>query len=306
MAYPRAPGSVNYASTTMRYIPALYAGKLLVKYYDSTVLSAITNTDYEGEIKKFGDTVYIRTVPDMTIRDYTKGQTLVNEQPESTAVTLLIDKGKYWSFVTEDLDKVQIDVKSFINDWTQDAAEQLKITVDTNVLANIPTGAHASNKGATAGVASADIDLGTSGTPVTLTKGTILDKIVDAGTVLDEQNVPETGRFFLLPPWAAGMIKKSDLKDASIAGDATSIMRNGLLGMIDRFTLYNSNLLAGTKATSVEMLFGHKDATTFATQLTENKVQDNPNGFGMLHRGLMVFGYEVVKPESLGVLQANG
>jgi len=304
MSYPVAPGKVNIGSTTMRYIPALYSGKLLVKYYDATVLSVITNTAYEGEIKKYGDTVYIRSTPDMTIRNYVKGQTLVNEQPESTAVTLEINKGKYWSFVSEDVDKAQTDLKGFIEDWTDDAAEQLKIEIDTDVLGNIPTDASSDNKGATAGVKSSAFNLGVAGTPASLDKSNILDYIVDCGTVLDEQNVPETGRFFVLPPWAAGLIKKSDLKDASLAGDSTSIMRNGMLGMIDRFTLFNSNLLSGDSTNGTSILFGHDDATTFATQLTQNKVQDNPNGFGMLHRGLQVYGYEVIKPEALGVLFA--
>ena len=44
MAFPAAAGTVNLGSTTMRYIPVLYAGKLLVKYYNATVLSMITNT----------------------------------------------------------------------------------------------------------------------------------------------------------------------------------------------------------------------------------------------------------------------
>lgn len=301
MSFPVAPGKVDIGSTAMKYIPTLWAGKLLVKYYDSTVLTVITNTNYEGMIKKMGDTVFIRQRPDMTIRDYKKGQTLVNEQPEAPSVTLLIDQGKYWSFVTDDVDKVQTDIKDFVNEWTTDAAEQLKITIDTDVLGNIYTDAHADNQGTTAGRKSSAFNLGAAGTPVSITKANVLDYIVDCGTVLDEQNVPESGRWFIIPPWMAGLIKKSDLKDASLSGDATSIVRNGLLGMIDRFMLYNSNLLAGS-STEQYIIFGHKDATTFATQLTESKVQDNPNGFGMLHRGLQVFGYKVEKPEALGLI----
>jgi len=305
MAYPVAPGKTDIGTTTMRYIPQLWAGKLLVKYYNQSVLSVITNTNYEGMIQKMGDTVYIRTRPDMTIRDYKKGQTLVNEQPESPSVSLLIDKGKYWSFVTDDLDKVQTDIKNFVNEWTTDAAEQLKSAIDTDVLGNVYSDAHASNQGQTAGVKTSSFDLGASGNPETLTKANILDYFVDCGTVLDEQNVPGTGRFFIIPPWAAGLIKKSDLKDASMTGDATSILRNGLLGMLDRFTLYNSNLLAGDRTSGTNMLFGTTDAITFANQLVQSKVQDNPNGFGMLHRGLSVYGYKVEKPEALGVLFAK-
>lgn len=305
MGYPVAAGKVDIGSATMRYIPQLWAGKLLVKYYDATCLSKITNTMYEGIIKKMGDTVYIRQRPDMTIRDYVKGQTLVNEQPESPSVTLEINKGKYWSFVTDDVDDVQTDLKTFVNEWTTDASEQLKISIDTDVLGDIYASAHADNQGATAGRITANFNMGVAGTPFAVHEENILGKIVDAGTILDEQNVPETGRFFLLSSWAAGMIKKSDLKDASLAGDSTSIMRNGLLGMIDRFTVFHSNLLDGDASTGTYMMFGHKDATTFATQLIKSKVQDNPSGFGMLHRGLQVFGYEVVKPEALGVFFAS-
>lgn len=35
-------------------------------------------------------------------------------------------------------------------------------------------------------------------------------------------------------------------------------------------------------------------------QLTENEVLPNPNGFGKLHRGLTVYGFEVIQPKALG------
>ena len=264
---------------------------------------------YEGEIKKFGDTVYIRGLPTITIRDYVKGQALVNEQPESTSTSLLIDKGHYWSFVSEDLDKIQTDIKSYVAKWSADGAEQMKITIDTNVLSNIPASSNASNIGTTAGRKSASYNLGSAtGTPITLTKANILEYIVDCGSVLDEQNINEGERFILMPPRLIGLLKKSDIKDCAMTGDATSAIRTGLVGQIDRFKIYSSNLLktysTGT-STCWYCLFGHKEATTFATQLTETKVQDNPDGFGMLHRGLMVYGYKVVNSAALGYLYAK-
>lgn len=300
--FPAVAGFRNIGSDSMRFIPELFSGKLIKKYYDRTVLGAVTNTDYEGEIKKFGDTVIIRGRPTMTIRDYKKGQTLVNEQPEAVSKTLVIDQGKYWSFVTDDVDDRQTDLKGYISDWAADAAAQLEIAIDTLVLAYMATKPHAKNTGSTAGVKSGAFTLGVTATPLTMTKANILDLIVDAGTVLDEQNVPVDGRFFTIPPRIAGLIKKSDLKDASLSGDAKSTIRTGVLGSIDRFTLIVSNLLAaGSDAAGTACLFGHKDATTFATQITERKMQDNPNGFGKLHRGLSVFGREVIKTEALGV-----
>lgn len=305
-----AAGYRDIAATGMRYVPAIYSGKLLIKFYDATVLSEMANTDYEGEIKEQGDTVYIRTTPTITIRSYSKGQTLTNEQPSSPPVTLLIDKGRYWSFVSNKVDDKQTDIKNYVDKWTTDASEQLKINIDTLVLGDIYADVNAYNKGATAGVKTAGFNLGVDGgTSISLTKSNILDYIVDCGTVLDEQNIPEEGRYFILPAWACGLIKKSDLKDASLSGDGQSIMRNGRLGMIDRFTCFKSNLLGtstdGAGATATHMLFGHKKGLTFASQLTENETLPNPNGFGRLHRGLQIFGYEVILPEAIGDLYAK-
>ena len=118
--------------------------------------------------------------------------------------------------------------------------------------------------------------------------------------MLDEQNVPETQRAVVLPALIAGLIKKSDLRDASIAGDDTSIVRNGRLGMIDRFTLYSSNLLSVANG-EYNVIACHKSALTFAAQMEDQKLVHmlNPRKHGELVRGLMVYGFEVIKPESM-------
>lgn len=304
----------NYSNRTVsalapdsRFIPEIWSSKLVEKFYDSTVLAAISNTDYEGEIQEYGDKVVIRTRPDITINDYEKGMTLTYETPESTSTDLLIDKGKYFGFTADDVDRVQSDL-ALLDEWGTDASEQMKIQIDTDVLGAVYGSVAAENTGATAGKISGDINLGVAGTPLALTKDNILDTIVDMGTVLDEQNVPESGRWLILPAWACGLVKKSDLKDASLAGDGTSILRNGRMGMIDRFTLYHSNLLAKTTDgvdTVFNIMAGHKSGLTFASQMTKMETLRNPNKFGDLVRGLQVYGYKVIKPESIVHLYAK-
>ena len=196
-----------------------------------------------------------------------------------------------------------------MNKWSEDASEQMKIAIDTDILAAIGASAHADNSGDSAGRISGDIDLGEAaagvGTnAVQLTKANILDHLVDWGTVLDEQSVPESNRWVVLPAKACGLIKKSDLRDASIAGDGTSILRNGRLGMIDRFTIYRSNNL-NVNNTEIDILFGHPSALTFAAQITEMETIKNPDDFGDLVRGLEVYGFEVIKPEALGHVVAK-
>jgi hypothetical protein len=197
MAYPVSPGHPAYSGT---FIPEIWSGKLIENFYDATVLAQISNTDYEGEIKKAGDTVNIRTTPTITIRNYVKGQNLLVERPEAPKLQLVIDQGKYFNCIEDDVDKVQSDIK-LMDMWSKDAAEQMKIEIDQDVLAAIPAGVSALNQGLTAGAKSASFNLGTTGAPITVTKdgagGTysITEWLVDMGTVLDEANVPESGRF---------------------------------------------------------------------------------------------------------------
>lgn len=308
MAIDRAPGHPNYSATgTNKFIPEIWSGKLIEKFYTATVFGDIANTDYEGEISKQGDKVIIRTRADITIKDYTKGQELEFENPESPSQELLIDKAKYFAFALDDVDMHQSDL-ALMNEWSDDASEQMKIHIDRDILGTIPVDAHASNRGLTAGNISSAFNLGVTGTPVAVTKGNILDYIVDCGTVLDEQNVPETSRYLVLPAWMCGLIKKSDLKDASLAGDGTSIMRNGRLGVIDRFTLYNSNNVLPVSDggfNCYNALFGHITALTFASQIEKMKKVEPSKSFSEGIKGLQVYGYEVLKPESLGVLYAR-
>lgn len=292
-AVPNFSTSAN--PTGSRLIPQVWSSKLLVKFYKQTVLALISNTDYEGDISNMGDKVHIRTIPDITIRDYQKGQELVIETPNSAAVELTIDKAKYWSFVTDDVDRAQSDL-NYVEGWTTDASTQMKITMDTEVLLAVA---------AQAGISDAT-HFGVTTNPLALTKDNVIKFVVDAMRFLDDRNVPEGDRFVVMPPVAVALIKLSDLKDAALTGDATSILRNGRVGMIDRANIIQSNCLPSgstsvTTGSELGILFGQKSAITFATQLTKNEgpLRD-AKVFGDIYRGLMVYGFKVLKTAALG------
>jgi hypothetical protein len=304
-------GSNQSPAYTGIFIPTLWSGKLVEKFYAATVLGAIANTDYEGEIKNQGDTVKIRTRPTITIADYEVNQALTVQRPSSNLVELTIDKGKYFNLALDDVMEVQADL-DLLSLWAEDASEQMKIAVDSQVLTSLSTTTdiNASNRGNAAGALSANIRLGLGGNPLylgaaaagtgvgndTSNEMSVLDAIVNFGQVLDEQNIPETGRWLVLPAWACAMIKKSDLKDASLSGDGTSILRNGRLGMIDRFTIYLSNQLPvdGSYSSHYSIFFGTNAALTFAAQFTKMETLRSESSFSTLVRGLQVYGYKVV------------
>lgn len=303
---PTAASAAPSPAYSGTFIPEIWSSKLVDKFYDATVLAAIANTDYEGEIQSYGDTINIRTRPDVTIHDYAPDMALRVERPSAGVIQLFIDQGHYFNTILDDVYRVQSDIDQ-MNLWATDASEQMKIKVDTNVLAALPTLPVAANIGATAGRISGDIDLGVTTSPIPLVaKGAsganvdIVDHILDMGQVLDEQNCPESGRFLIVPSWASSTLKKSELRDASLTGDGTSMLRNGRIGTIDRFTVYTSNLLPSPGETGEHfMIAGTMAGLSFAAQMTEMETIRSEFTFGTLMRGLMVYGFGVVKGECL-------
>jgi hypothetical protein len=330
---PYAAGVPSIGNDLMQYIPILYAGKTIKRYYETSIIPYISNTDYEGMIKAQGNEVRIRTVPEIAIEDHAIGDVITNQRPISEAKTLTIDKAKRWSFIIDDIEQVQTDLKNRVTEWSQNAAENLDAHICTDVLADFPAYVSEDNKGKAAGLRSSSIDLGgttlevnangTDNTWVTLTEQNIMRKVVEMGAVLDEQNVPDEGRWLLIDPLTAALLKASDIKSVDLTGDSKSPYRTGLVGRLDRFTVFATNRLPRTLATIADgdtptapvatnpdhyftnILFGNREGVTFATQLTKNKMQDDPNGFDMVYRGLQVYGYEVIKPHALGLLRAK-
>jgi len=294
------------------FIPVLWSTKLIEKFYASTVLAAISNTDYEGEIKNKGDKVIIRTKPTITIKNYMADGLLEIERPASNIVEMVIDHGKYFNLILDDVMEVQSDL-NMMNMWSDDAAQQFKIVVDREVLASLMGQAAPKNKGQTAGQISGNIDLGVTGTPLAIVarnptgatgKVEIVDLLVRLGQTLDEQNIPETGRWVVLPAWISSQIKMSELRDASLTGDSVSILRNGRLGMVDRFTIYVSNLLpmglaAGLAAGESVIYAGTQHALSFASQINKVETLRSELTFGTLLRGLQVYGSKVLDGTAL-------
>lgn len=303
-------GSTGNGLKAAGFIPEIWSGKLIEKFYAATVLAAISNTDYEGEIKNKGDTVKIRSKPTITIKDYRADGLLELERPKGAVVDLTIDKGKYFNTILDDVMEVQSDLNN-MSMWADDASEQMKIVVDTEVLTSLLGKADVKNRGTGAGKVSNDVNLGTTATPLAVVASApttgqvdVLDVIIRLGQILDEQNIPEAGRWLLVPTWFASYIKRSELRQAYLSGDSVSMLRNGRIGMVDRFTIYVSNLLptgvaAGLSAGQTAIYAGHAHALTFASQINNVESMRSEQTFGTILRGLQVYGYSVIDPTAL-------
>lgn len=319
-------GQVAYAGTAYSgsFIPALWSGKLAQKFYAATVFGEIANTDWQGDITGMGDTVIINTIPTITINNYSIGQNLAYEVPAPSTLQLVINKGKYFGVNVNNVLELQAKPK-LMDMFTNDAAMQMKIKIDQDVMFSTFNLAATANQGATAGAISGAYNLGTDAAPVNLTASNILQSITALSSVLDEANVPETDRWLVITPTDRQILMQSNLAQAQFMGDGSSTLRNGKIGTIDRFTVYVSNLVprgaagktwfnpnTGTDSASAgtakrhAIMAGHKSAITFASQIAKVESLQNPNDFGTLVRGLNVYGTQVVQNTGLALLVAAG
>jgi hypothetical protein len=328
MTYPvQAPFNTS-TPYTGSFIPTLWSGKLLAKFYQNTMMSELFNTDYEGELKNQGDTIRIRLAPSISISDYVAGMNLNYEVPTPIFQDMQVNKGKYFGVQVNDVLAYQADM-NLMNMFTEDAAKQLKISIENEVFFNnfVTEGPAAANEGGSAGAISAAYNLGTDVSPIDqATPENVLKAILRMSTVLDEQNVPEDGRWLVLTPFDRHLLMQSTLAQAYFTGDNSSVIRSGKIGSIDRFDVYVSNLLprgaagkalvagltdpatggavANAKARRI-MVAGTKAAGSFAMTVNKTEPLRNQTDFGDIVRGLAVYGRKVVKPEALVIAQVG-
>jgi hypothetical protein len=272
------------STSEVNFIPEVFSKLLQAKFYSKSILPEISNTDYEGEISGQGDKIVVRTVPAVTINDY--AGTITTQELTTAKVEMLIDKAKYYSFKVDDVLAAQADI-NMLEAASTDASEGMRIAVETDVLSSAVTGAT------------------TIGAQTTITSSNILEEILTLSKTLDELNIPEEGRFIVLSPEFISMLKQSELRQAYLTGDATSPLRNGLVGMVDRFKVFQSNMVytpaSGGDAGYTHVLAGHPKALSFASQFTNTETVRMESTFGDQVRGLKVYGSKVITPNALCV-----
>ena len=307
MAVGRAAGYDNLVNDA--FLPAIYSQKVLKYFRRSSVVEAITNTDYAGEIENFGDSVKIIKEPTITVSAYTRGSTVNAQDLTDTEVTLVVDQGNYFAFKVDDIEERQAHLN-----WealaTSSGAYALKKQYDYNVLTNINSNASTDTT-----------NLGAASSAISCNTGDECANFLSTGArLLDEADVPEEGRWCVAPPQFYEILRQasSKLMDASITGESMSALMNGAVTArkVHGFTLYQSNAIAvgstgsdstatfGPSSTSGEtnVLFGHMSAVATASQIAKTEVVRDPNSFADIVRGLHVFGRKVLRPSGSGYI----
>jgi len=256
----------------------------------------VTNRNYEGDVQ-FAKSVRIVGVGSVTVKDYTQNSDMADPDTVlDTSLEMTIDYDKYFNFKISNKDQAQtrIDIMAENN---KEAAYAIRDAIDS-VIASLYTDASASNL------------IGTDAAPKTpnLTQGdpsNIYNLIEDCGVALSESKVPLEGRWMIVPPKFAGLIRK-DLKLTAAAPQiAQPGMLNGSITRIGGFSIMESHNVPNTAGAKYKVMFGTSKAMTFASQVNDVRIMDMEKQFAKKVDGEYVFGCKVVRPECLGVMTCN-
>lgn len=295
--------------TNSFFMPEVYSKNVQLFFRKAAVADAITNTDYMGEIKSFGDTVKIIKEPVIAVNDYVRHGTTTRTKLTDQELILVVDQARHFQFEVDDIEKNMSHV-NWLDVASKSAAYALKDDYDKNILTYISANVSATTPdhvigadSATAGTL-ADIDGGASES-VYLGYGSgkvdPLDLMSRMARMLDEQDVPEEDRWFLASPDFYEVLAESSSKLLSVDYNAgQGSIRNGLVssGLLRGFKMYKSNNVPKGDNAGI-VLAGHISAVASAGTLLSTEVLRSQGFFGEIVRGLHVFGRKVLRPESL-------
>ena len=275
------------------FIPKLWNARLLANLDKAFVYAKLMNRDYEGEIKEMGDTVHINSLNNIAIKKYT-ANTDIDPAEQLTTVdqTLKIDQGDYYNFYVNDVDRVQ-SAGNLMDKAMQRAGYGLAEKADT----------YLGNLFATEGKITKD--LGSTGTPLVITKDNAYETLVKIKVALDKANVPKENRWVVMPPDFEGFM----LLDPRFAGadgaNAESRLMNGAVAKAAGLNIFISNNVPNTSNAKYKVVASYGDAGTYAEQIIKTEAYRRELGFDDGVKGLHVYGGKIVRPEAVAVATCN-
>lgn len=277
------------------FIPKLWSARLLNALDKSHVFANVVNRDYEGEIKKMGDTVHINTIGAVTIGTYTQN-TDFTSGPETLATTdqtLTIDQAKYFNFQVDDIDAAQ--AAGDIMDKAMTRAAYGLADASDKYIAGILAGA-------------ADASNLVSSSAVALTSSNVYENVVKMRTILDKANVPTAGRWLVIPPEMYALILLDDRFVKTGGEMAEGILKTGLVAQAAGFDIYLSNNCVSVNSNSTDtytIVGGVDSAATYAEQIVSTEAYRPEKRFADAVKGLHVYGAKVVDKAQLACLKAT-
>jgi len=281
MAFGAASGYGNLPNGN--FSPVIYSKQVQLAFRKASVVDAITNNDYFGEIANMGDTVKIIKEPEITVSSYLRGTQITAQDLDDEDFSLVIDKANYFAFKVDDIEEAHSHV-NFQSLASDRAAYRLADQYDQEVLGYLSgyaqsalhvnadavnTTVNGTKAIATAGsdelLASMKLKKGDFGNISTSSAGDhsipVAARLPGATTLptthvspvmlinrmarlLDQQNVDKAGRWLVVDPIMMEVLMDEDSRFLNADYGDSGALRNGLtLNNWNGFRVYVSNNL---------------------------------------------------------------
>lgn len=270
--------------------PEIWSKEVLVGTERRLVYADLCDRDYEGEVSDAGDTVTINSIGDPTIATYTPNSTTITpEQLDTAAQKLVIDQAKYFAFKVDDVDARQA-AGDLMTKAMQRAAYRLAKTIDSYVVA-LHSGVASGNALGTVAVTSSDL---------------AYQKLIALKVVLDEADVPDEGRWCVVPPWYEGLLLDNNKFVANPALDESGqALLNGRIGQAAGFTIYKSNANPNVTGDDWLVWCGVPSALSLVIQINKVRAYQPESSFADAVKGLTLYGAKLIRPDHIATMVAS-
>lgn len=264
------------------FIPELWSARLLQGLEKSHVATNLVNRDYEGQIRNQGDKVNINTLSDVAIKTYTPNSDIASpDDLTTTKQQLEITEADYFNIQLDDVDRVQA-AGELMDTAMRNVAYKMNDRTDSFILGKIASGVDSGNI------------IGTTESPIQVTKNNIYESIIEMRTKLDKANVPTSGRTIIIPPEIYALLLQDErfVKSDAVAGQ--NVLVNGLVGRVAGFDVFESNnVVYDTDNKFWKVTAQVRTATTFAEQIVKTEAYRMEKRFSDAVKGLHVYGAKV-------------
>ena len=294
MAFTKSSGYANLPNGN--FSPIIYSQKVQKFFRTASVVEAITNTDYAGEIENFGDTVNIIKEPVVSVQAYTRGAAVNPQDINDDQLQLVVDQANAFAFKVDDIEERHSHI-NFESVATSSGAYALKNEYDKNVIAAMFAGPSASSPDHVIGSDGSGVDVGFDSNEVDP-----VDLISKHSRLLNLQDVPEENRWFLGSPEFMEQLGQTSSKLMDDTTGAAAPLRNGKVysGKIMNMDVYMTNNFADSSTSNYfKVLSGHMSSTATANHIAKIEVIRDTDSFSDVVRGLHVFGRKVLREKAL-------
>ena len=294
MAFTKSSGYANLPNGN--FSPIIYSQKVQKFFRTASVVEAITNTDYAGEIENFGDTVNIIKEPTVSVQAYTRGAAVNPQNIQDDQLQLVVDQANAFAFKVDDIEERHSHI-NFESVATSSGAYALKNEYDKNVIAAMFAGPSASSPDHVIGSDGSGVDVGFDTSEIDP-----VDLISKHARLLNKQDVPEENRWFLGSPEFMEQLGQTSSKLMDDTTGNAAPLRNGKVysGKIMNMEIYmTNNFAASSTANYYKVLSGHMSSTATANHIAKIEVIRDTDSFSDVVRGLHVFGRKVLRDVAL-------